>query len=209
MFLFSFPAWVILVCCSIFVCFIIVNQNVRTFVKENHEVITITLAIVAGSYVLVEYLGKQYEQRVEKTQSYVKEMDSGETRNARQWLDLHWTKKKNLLAAIDKAANDPNGESEFDKNIAEYMKDFNLDDTANEENVKYILQLLYFYTGLAKCVSDGLCDLKSACDLFGDDMGRFYVLHSSLIKIWRELEIKKVSFEAMRNTVLSCPGHDS
>ncbi|MDW3117820.1 MAG: hypothetical protein R8G60_08535 [Roseovarius pacificus] len=168
----------------------------RNFLESKSGAVGVILALIAGAFVLKEHELLQQDARLDRTRSYIERIESGATHLSRQWLDLHWIRNRELITAIDEANAREDGREESLKLLAEYRKSFDETDMQFQSNIQHVMRLFYFYSDLAKCVELGLCDAPTACNIFADDIGRFYVLHASFIKKWR-----RVSFEKNFDTI--------
>lgn len=193
-------SYIIFVCAIVFGAIFLFSAPMRAWLNENSNAITVVFAIIAGTYVLIEYQHNQKEQRLDRTRSYIERIESGTVHESRQWFDLHWILNRKLIKDIDDANFGENADRDTAKRLmAEYMADFDeLNENLDELNIQHLMRLFYFYSDLAKCVELGLCDQETACHVFAEDIGAFYVLHSDFIVKWREVSFEK-NFETIKD----------
>lgn len=181
----------LLIICSVVGLICLAIPKTRSFLENNSGGIGVVFAVVAGAYVLYEYQIAEKNKRLDRTRSYIERVESGAVHASRQWLDLHWIKNRKLIDQINKANFGESADRNTSKKLTnQYENDFDETEPNNSSNIKHVMKLFYFYSDLARCVELGLCDSKTACNIFAEDIGKFYVLHASFITKWRQ-----VSFE--------------
>lgn len=187
----------VVVGCVFFALVLLSLKCTRTFLENHSGALGIILALIAGSYVFREYQISEYDERLNRTRSYIERIESGAVHEARQWLDLHWIKNRELILEIDEANYGENASRDTAKALmSDYERSFDEQDEENMQNIMHVMRLFYFYSDLAKCVELELCEARTACEVFADDIGKFYVLHSAFISRWRQ-----VSFEQSFNSI--------
>lgn len=171
--------------------FVLWHPLSRRIVGKHSSAIGIVFGLIAGAYVLVEHQIAEKNSRLDRTRGYIERIESGSVHESRQWFDLHWIKNRQQIEQISEALYGKAADLEAAEQLKEvYMRDFEETDEADAIHVRHLVRLMYFYADLAKCVELGLCDAKTACEIFANDIGTFYVLHSEFIEKWRQ-----VSFE--------------
>lgn len=163
-----------------------------SFATRHKDAISLSLAVVAGIYVLVEYQLHLRDKKLDRTREYIERIESGSVHSARQWMDLHWINRRDLILNIEEMnyGQDANREKALEL-MEEYMKEFDESVAENADNIRNMMRIFYFYADLAKCVELGLCHGETACAMFYDDMGKFYVLHSTFVYKWRMVAFDK------------------
>lgn len=173
----------------------------RKFLESNSGAIAVIFALITGVYVLKEHEISEQNSRLDRTRSYIERIESGAVHESRQWLDLHWIRNRDLITQIDEANFGKNADRETAKKLLDkYSRNFNEKDDSNIENIRHVMRLFYFYADLAKCVDLGLCDTKTACNLFASDIGKFYILHAGFISDWREVSFEQ-NFDVIKEFV--------
>lgn len=163
----------------------------RTFLEEYSGAVGVVLAVIAGAFVLVEYDNGQQDKRLARTLAYIERIESGSAHESRQWLDLHWVRNRELIADIKEANAREDGRDEALLLLATYRQSFDESDDKMQTNINHVMRLSYFYSDLAQCVELGLCDAPTACNIFADDIGEFYVLHADFIQRWGEVSFDR------------------
>ena len=163
----------------------------RVFIEEYSGSVGVILAVIAGSFVLIEYEYGQQDKRLARTLAYIERIESGPTHDSRQWLDLHWVRNRELIANIREANARSNGREDALHLLAAYRQSFDEADEELQSNIKHVMRLSYFYSDLSKCVELELCDASTACNMFADDVGEFYVLHADFIQRWGEVSFDR------------------
>lgn len=177
---------------------VLLSPKGRGFLEAYSGAVGVVFAVIAGAFVLVEYDGGQQNKRLERTLAYIGRIESGSAHESRQWLDLHWIQNRELIADIKDANARKDGRDDALRLLSTYRQSFDEMDGASRSNINHIMGLSYFYSDLAQCVELELCDALTACDIFADDIGEFYVLHADFIQRWGE-----VSFDRNFQTIKS------
>lgn len=126
-------------------------------------------ALVGGYIGFQEYKYKQHQDRVAQTLSYVKEYNSGEVLEARRKVSVAWSRFD--LSQKDFANEDYRISVEYKISTTNRLQ----------------LWLLADFHGIVwKCVTEGLCDKKTALAFFGEEARRLYNLHFHYIEIVRK-----------------------
>lgn len=170
----------------------------REFLEAHSGAVGVVFAVIAGAFVLVEYDNGQQDKRLARTLAYIERIESGSTHESRQWLDLHWVQNRALIADIKKANTRKDGRDDALQLLATYRQSFDEMDDESRTNINHVMRLSYFYSDLAQCVELELCDAPTACNIFADDIGEFYILHADFIQRWGE-----VSFDRNFQTIKS------
>lgn len=159
-------------------------SELRDYVKDHHEGITIILALLAGIYVVREYLEDLKNQRVANSLEYIQRIQSGDVAEARRSFDLFWIDNVEIVEATrsnDKAISAA-AISELQKKVE--------DPGVNPGGRENIIRMFYFYSDIAACSNLGLCDTDTLCAYFGGDIRNFHVLTGGFMEVW-----ERVSFE--------------
>ena len=171
----------------------------RTFLENHSGAAGVLLAIFAGFYVLKEYEISEQDDRLDRTRAYIERIESGAVHESRQWLDLHWIKNRGLISDLNSANYGETADRDAAKTLLEeYGRNFDETEDGNAENIQHVMRLFYFYSDLAKCVELGLCDADTACSIFAEDIGRFYVLHAAFIAKWRQVSSER-NFDVIKS----------
>lgn len=177
---------------------VLLRPQWRRFVGKHSGAFGIVFGVIAGAYVLVEHQIAEHNSRLDRTRAYIERIESGSVHESRQWFDLHWIKNRELIDQITDALYGESANLQAGERLKEvYMQDFDESDDADAKNVGHLVRLMYFYADLAKCVELGLCHAKTACEIFADDIGTFYVLHSEFILRWRQVSFEQ-NFRAIK-----------
>lgn len=171
--------------------FILTRLKARDFLEKYSGAVGVVLAVIGGAFVLVEYDNGQQDKRLARTLTYIERIESGPTHTSRQWLDLHWVQNRKLIANIRAANARKDGRDDALRLLEKYRQSFDETDDELQSNIKNIMRLSYFYSDLAKCVELNLCDAPTACNIFADDIGEFYVLHADFIQRWGEVSFDR------------------
>lgn len=163
----------------------------RNFLEEYSGSVGVILAVIAASFVLIEYEYGQQDKRLARTLAYIERIESGPTHDSRQWLDLHWVQNRELIASIREANTRKDGRDDALRFLGTYRQSFDEADDGLQSNIKHVMRLSYFYSDLSKCVELELCDASTACNMFADDIGEFYVLHADFIQRWGEVSFDR------------------
>lgn len=175
---------------------VLIRLRARDFLEKYSGAVGVVLAVIAGAYVLVKYDNSQQDKRMARTLAYIDRIESGSIHESRQWLDLHWVRNRELIANIREANNRKDGRDEALQLLEIYRRSFDETDEELQSNINHIMRLAYFYSGLSKCVELDLCDASTACNIFANEIGEFYVFHSDFIQRW-----SSVSFEQDFQTI--------
>lgn len=173
------------------------RPKARRFLEKYSGAVGVVFAVVAGAFVLVEYDNGQQDKRLERTLSYIERIESGSVHDSRRWLDLHWVRNRELIADIRDANAREDGRDDALRLLATYRQSFDESDDGSEDNINHVMQLAYFYSDLSQCVELNLCDAPTACDIFAEDIGEFYVLHADFIQRWGEVSFDR-NFQTIR-----------
>jgi ribosomal protein L21E len=177
---------------------VLISRKGRAFLEAYSGAVGVVFGLIAGAFVLVEYDDGQQDKRLARTLAYIERIESGPTHESRQWLDLHWLQNRALIADIKEANLREDGRDDALRLLATYRQSFDEMDDESRSNISHVMRLSYFYSDLAQCVELDLCDAPTACNIFADDIGEFYVLHADFIQRWGE-----VSFDRNFQTIKS------
>lgn len=129
-------------------------------IGQYHEHIKIAFAMIAALWVLMEYRGKQYEQRVERAVNYIKQASESSLLDAEVKTTLTWVDPA-FLAKVKAATGDREAVNKLLANSIE------------QSLTKEVWNTFNFYKSLSICVNADLCDAKTACARFERDIRIF------------------------------------
>jgi hypothetical protein len=129
------------------------------WIGADNEQIKIIFALVAATWIIVEYRIKQHELRVERTVSYVKKATEDKfiedsIKLTRGLLD------PDMMTRLESVEGDK-------EKYAKIMKEF------AEKNFSETWRIYNFYNDLATCVNENLCDSATACRRFHREISVF------------------------------------
>jgi hypothetical protein len=148
--------------------------DIWDWIGRYHEHIKIGFAVAAAAWVLIEFKGKESENRVAQTIEYVKQSSTGELSAAEIKITRYWLRED----TVQKLKSIPKGDKEAW--AAFVIK--SVDDPLFAE----VWKVTNFYKGLAMCVNSGICDSKTACERFHRDIRVFVNVYAPYFERYSE-----------------------
>jgi len=146
-------------------------QKIWEWLGRNHVQIKLIFTVIVGFWVVLEYYSNLKQTKIEHSLMYIKRYQEKKVLNARTALDVPWIQQEKL-ESIKKSSK-----AEWSKKATDIAKNNKFIDV-------YIL--ISFYQEMSVCAENDVCDSKTLCSFFYEDVDAFISLYKNFIDMWEE-----------------------
>jgi hypothetical protein len=138
---------------------------------NNHEQVTLTFAVVAGLYVLMEYRSNETDAVIKRTMEFQARFGQAELLKSRLELERYWLSPE--------SANDlSQATGTKNEKITKVILDHKLDGS--------VFVLADFFRQLVTCLKEKLCHLETTCAVFKTYVVELRNTYFDLFKTWEQ-----------------------
>lgn len=169
-------------------------RRIWATVANNAEQIKIAFALIVALFVLIEYLDRQWDDRINRALEYVDLRHRADTLTAHVNSQIFLLDRDQIMEKFDALFDQSQDDHDYDRAIADLVEEAVRSLQPREASLQqrhYIHNLRDFYSAVAHCTLTEQCDPLTTCTSFFGEIQLFRRLYAKYFEEWdNKLQMK-------------------